>query len=134
MQAIPNNIVIFDGVCNLCNGFVQRLIKIDKSHKLQFVSLQSPVAIALLAQHHYNAHELQTVVFVKNGKLYIKSNAILAIAKTVGGLWQLLYCGKIIPCALRDYAYSYVASKRYKWFGKLDTCMMPTKELQERFL
>ncbi len=129
----PNNIVLFDGVCNLCNGFVQKLIRIDKAKKLHFASLQSDYAKSLL-KDSIDVNNLHSVVFYTNEKLLVKSDAVLAIAKCIGGAYSLLAILKFFPRFIRDYVYDIIAANRYKWFGKQASCWMPNATLKERFL
>jgi predicted DCC family thiol-disulfide oxidoreductase YuxK len=129
-----DNVILFDGVCNLCNGFVQFIIKRDTKKKFRFASLQSDAAKDLIEKHHLDSFQLKTVIFIQCNIVYTQSSAVLHIAKALGGFWKLLYVGIIVPKSIRDYLYKFVSKKRYEWFGKSATCMMPTAELQERFL
>lgn len=126
------NILFFDGTCVLCNRLVDFLIRKDKTHLLYYSSLQGETAKNNLAPEI--AKKLDTIVFFQNGNSYIKSNAILQVAKTLGGGWQLLYGFKIIPRFIRDLAYNLIANNRYKWFGENDICRIPTKEDRGKLL
>lgn len=127
-------VILFDGVCNLCSGFVQFIIKRDKSGKFKFASLQSVYAKDKLKSTGINSDELSTVVFISGNRIYTKSTAALKIAKELGGSWRLLYPLIIIPKFLRDGVYNLIAKNRYKWFGKQESCMLPDPELRSRFL
>ena len=125
-------IIFFDGVCNLCNGAVQFIIKRDPSAKFKFAPLQSTQADQLLSEKLTKS--LDSIVLYDGGKEYTKSTAALNIAKELSGPWRLFLVFKILPKKVRDWVYDLVASKRYKWFGKRDHCMLPTPELKKRFL
>lgn len=127
-------IVLFDGVCNLCNGFVQFAIEHDKQAKLKFTSLQSDAAQQLLEPLGQADQPLDSVILVENGKLYTKSAAGLRILRHFGGTWRLFYGLIIFPKLIRDFVYDIIANNRYKWFGKKNECWIPTPELRSRFL
>ena len=129
-----HGILLFDGVCNLCNGFVQFVIPRDPKGYYKFVSLQSETGKAILEQYGLSTDELSTVVLVENGKVYTHSGVALKIVKHLSGLWPLLQVFWIIPRFIRDAIYRWVARNRYKWFGKREACWMPTPELQSRFM
>ncbi|KAA0546124.1 thiol-disulfide oxidoreductase DCC family protein [Bacillus sp. BGMRC 2118] len=127
-------IVLFDGVCNLCNGAVQFLIKHDKKERLRFASLQSETGQKILTEYGYSTNQFDSIILVSNQKVYEKSDAALAICSEIGGVFSLCKVMYIIPKRLRDSLYSLIARNRYKWFGKQDYCMLPTPELRKRFL
>ena len=126
--------ILFDGVCNLCNGFVVFTIKRDPDAKFKFASLQSEEGEKLQKEFGMIPDEISTMVLVDNDRYYIKSDAALRIFKNLSGLWSLLYIFIVIPKPVRDFVYDIIAKNRYKWFGKLDQCMLPTPELKKRFL
>ena len=128
------SIILFDGVCNLCNGFVNFIIKRDRKNHFHFGSLQSAKGQELLRLHHYKATDLSTVVLLENGHMFIQSSAVLRIATRLGGVWILLKVFYIIPAFIRDPVYSLVARHRYRLFGQRDACMIPTPELNSRFI
>jgi predicted DCC family thiol-disulfide oxidoreductase YuxK len=128
------NIVLFDGVCNLCNGAVNFLIDCDKSNRLHFASLQSEVGQEILQYYGLNTTDFDTFVFLNKGKLFTRSTAALEIVKTIGGFWSFLYIFRFIPAFIRDGIYNLVAKNRYKLFGKRNACRMPTPELKAKFL
>lgn len=128
-------VILFDGVCNLCNGFVQFVIRHDAAGRFRFTSLQSEAGQKLLATHGTAvAATPETVILVEAGRLYTHSTAVLRILRGLGGIWQLAYGGMLLPRALRDALYRFVARHRYQWFGQQDACLLPTPELAQRFL
>jgi len=129
-----NPILLFDGVCNLCNGFVQFMIRIDPNGIFQFASLQSETGQKLLTQHNLPLKELKSVVLIHNNKAYTRSDVPLEAARILGSFWQLFYGYKILPKAFRDAVYNWIANNRYRWFGKQEECWLPTPDLQKRFI
>lgn len=127
-------VIFFDGFCNLCNGAVQFTIKRDRKNIFRFASLQSNYAKEKLIDFTFQAKQGESMVLLENGKLYERSTAALRVAKRLGGLWPMLYAFIIIPRFIRDAVYNYVAKNRYKWFGKQESCWVPTPELKEKFL
>lgn len=134
MPTSQQAVLLFDGVCNLCNGFVQFVVKRDPQGIFKFTSLQSEAGQQLMQDHGFNSDKINTVILIKNGKAYSRSDAPLQVVRLFSGLWPLLYIFIIIPKGIRDFIYDWVAKNRYKWFGKKDQCMIPTPELKERFL
>ena len=128
-----NKIVLFDGVCNFCESSVQFIIKHDKSNSLKFASLQSNLGQELLTKYNM-PKKLEGVVFIENGKAYYKSSAALRIARYFGGFWRVLLIFGIFPVSITDFGYDIIAKNRYKWFGKKESCMIPTPEVRSRFL
>ncbi len=128
------SILFFDGVCNLCNGFVQWMIKRDPDGKFHFASLQSEFAQSFLKAHEQDLTSLKTVMLFHQGQLYIESDVSLEVAYHLGFPWKILYPIKLIPRIIRDNIYRWIASNRYRWFGKQEACMIPTAALQNRFL
>jgi predicted DCC family thiol-disulfide oxidoreductase YuxK len=128
-----SSIILFDGVCNLCNGFVQFVIRNDKAKKFKFGSLQSANAQQLLTKYDIT-NELKTVIFILQGKVYYKSTAALKILKQLNFPLPILYCLILVPKFIRDYFYDIISRNRYKWFGQKETCMIPTPELRSRFI
>jgi predicted DCC family thiol-disulfide oxidoreductase YuxK len=127
-------VVLFDGVCNLCNGFVRFVIRRDRQARFKFGSLQSRGAKELLSRRSNSAAIPDSVVLWENGTVYTESSAALRIARMLGFPWSLAYALVIVPKKLRDAIYSLVARNRYRWFGKRDVCMIPTPDLRDRFL
>jgi predicted DCC family thiol-disulfide oxidoreductase YuxK len=128
------SIILFDGICNLCNASVQFILKHDKNENFLFASLQSDAAAKLLLQEKYKKNHLQSVVLIEEKKISDKSTAILRIARSLGGFWKLLYVFIIIPKALRDMVYDFIAKHRYQWFGKRDTCLLNIEDYKNRFI
>ncbi|WP_366248259.1 thiol-disulfide oxidoreductase DCC family protein [Terribacillus aidingensis] len=126
-------IILFDGVCNLCNSSVQFIIKHDKAAYFNFASLQSDFG-GQLKETKQIPDNVDSIILVENGKVYMQSSAILRIARNLDGVWKLAAAALIIPRPIRDMVYRYVAKNRYRWFGKQDQCMLPSPELKERFL
>jgi predicted DCC family thiol-disulfide oxidoreductase YuxK len=127
-------IVLFDGVCNFCNASVNFVIDHDAHKRLRFAALQSDAGQALLKRFGLRRDDFDTAVVVENGRAYRKSSAALRIAWNLGGWWSLAGVLFAIPPFLRDGAYDLLARNRYRWFGKMESCRMPTPELRERFL
>jgi len=127
-------ILLFDGVCNLCNASVNFVIRRDPAKRFRFASLQSPAGQELLKKFGLETEKFDTVVLVEGNRHYARSDAALEVARRMRGFWKLLYVFKIIPRLIRDPLYNWVARNRYRWFGKKDQCMLPAPELKERFL
>jgi len=126
-------VVLFDGYCNLCNGAVRFVLERDSKRVFDFAALSWPVGEAL--KHEYpELEEVDSIVLYNGEKVYVKSSAALKIAGELGGLWPMARIFWIVPRFLRDAIYGFVARNRYSWFGKKDTCMMPTAETEKRFL
>lgn len=135
-KQIPRDkpILLFDGVCNLCNGLVQFIIKRDPHAHFRFTALQSEAGQSLLLEAGLDPSALNTVVMFDSGQFYTHSNVPLQIAWHLGGFWRVFYIFKVIPKWIRDRLYDWIAQNRYKWFGKKDSCMIPTPALKQRFL
>ncbi len=127
-------IVFFDGICNLCEGSVKFIIKRDKNKKFKFISFQSEKGKKLLKEYHYTNDKFDTLVLLKEKKIFTKSSAALFIAKELNGLWKLPYIFIVLPKFIRDSVYLFVSKNRYKWFGKKDSCRLSNPELKSRFL
>ena len=127
-------IVLFDGECNLCNGTVQFIIKNDPRLHFRFAALQSERGKALLAEYGLQNAQIDSVVLIVADKVWLKSDAALRIALNLSGLWPLCFAWVIIPRPWRDHIYDFIARNRYKWFGKQESCWLPTPELRQRFL
>jgi predicted DCC family thiol-disulfide oxidoreductase YuxK len=139
MESTPNGmrdarIVLFDGVCNVCNSAVNFIIDRDPKALFRFASLQSPQGIALAASHGVDPSKLSTMVLIDDGKAYTDSTALLRVARQLRAPWPLAYVGMIIPRTLRNGAYRVLVANRYRWFGKSESCRIPTPEIRSRFL
>jgi len=135
MNNSANAIILFDGVCNLCSASVQLVIRNDPKGYFQFASLQSIAGKELMLQ--YNLAEWDTpesLVLIENGKAYQFSTAALRIARKLKGLYPLLYIFIIVPPFIRNSVYNFIAKNRYKWWGKQESCWLPSPELKMRFL
>lgn len=127
-------VILFDGVCNLCNSSVQYVIRHDKDAVFKFASLQSDTGQQLLHKYQLPQNNFNSFVLVEDDKVYTRSGAALRVARKLSGIVKLLYGFIIVPAFLRDAVYNFIARNRYKWFGKKDTCMIPTPALKSRFL
>jgi predicted DCC family thiol-disulfide oxidoreductase YuxK len=127
-------ILLFDGVCNLCNGSVRWVIARDPAAQFRFASLQSEAGRALLAEHGLPPDAMDTVVLVDGKAHWRKSDAALELLRRLGGIWGFLSLLRLVPRALRDPPYDLIARNRYRWWGKRDECWLPTPELRARFL
>lgn len=134
---IPKNkkLILFDGVCNLCNSSIQFIIKNDKKNLFLFSPLQSNIAQEIIKSFNINTAEIDSVLlYSKKDGLSQKSTAALKIAHQLGFPQNLLSVFFIVPRFIRDWIYEYIAKNRYKWFGKRDSCMVPTPDLQSKFI
>lgn len=127
-------LVLFDGVCNFCNFWVRFALKHDKKGKLKFTSLQGETAKTVLPQFGIDPYIITSVIFIENGIAYHESTAALKICRHLDGGWKLFYALIIIPTFIRDGIYKWIAKNRYKWFGKQESCMLPTAEQRARFV
>ncbi len=134
VKKLPDNLILFDGVCNLCNASVNFVIDRDPQAKFSFASLQSEAGQLLLTHCGMDVEALESVMLWKQGKLYTKSRAALEIARGLSGAWPVLYIFRLVPRFIRDSVYNFIASHRYKWFGKSDQCRMPAPGIRKRFI
>jgi len=128
-----SSIVLFDGVCNFCNGAVNFIIRHDHESKFRFAPLQSAIGQELRAKYAI-ADDVDSIVLIDNDTAFTHSAAALRIARGLGGIWSLAYGFIVVPAVIRDYLYGTFANYRYKLFGKTDVCMMPTPDVKDRFL
>lgn len=129
-----NPVILFDGVCNLCNGSVQFVIKHDKAGLFTFASLQSEAGQKLLNEYQIPGTDLSSFILIQDEKAYTKSTAALLVVKQLKGVVKYLYIFRVIPTFIRDGVYNFVARNRYRWFGRNESCMIPSPELRARFL
>ncbi|MFT6698781.1 MAG: putative DCC family thiol-disulfide oxidoreductase YuxK [Porticoccaceae bacterium] len=137
MFDLPENkkIVIFDGVCNLCNSSVLKVIKNDKKNTFLFAALQSKSGQEIINYLKIDISKIDSIILYEPGVSYdIKSTAVLKVMNDFGGLWFLTQAFFIFPEGLRNFIYDYIAKNRYKWFGKKESCMIPTPKLIIKFL
>ena len=137
MIDIPKDkkIIITDGVCNLCNGIVLKIIKYDMRNTFLFANLQSEAGKELTKYLGIDTKKIDAIILYEPGVSYeIKSNAALKIMDDFGGFWKLTFVLRVFPVSFRDVIYDIIAKNRYKWFGKKESCMMPTPEMKAKFL
>jgi predicted DCC family thiol-disulfide oxidoreductase YuxK len=138
-ESKPNPIVLYDGVCGLCNRAVQFLLKRDRHDRFRFAALQSDFAANLLQRHGIDPTKLDTVYAVvnhgeTNETLLAKGDAFLLFAKVLGGIWSVARLGRLIPRPVRNWLYDFVAANRYRVFGKAESCMLPDPAYKHKFL
>ncbi len=127
-------IIFFDGTCNLCESSVKFIIKRDVKRRFKFVPFQSEAGKLLLEKNNYSNESFDTLVLLKNDKIYTKSSAVLLILKELNKLWILFYIFVLIPKFIKDPIYLFISKNRYKWFGKKAGCIVPPKEIKDRFI
>lgn len=127
-------VILFDGVCNLCNGAVIFIIKRDNYDVFRFAALQSEPGRKLVAELRIDTSKTDSIILVDGDSYYTKSSAALSIARHLSGGYPLLYAFIILPRFIRDPLYELIANNRYRWFGKKESCMIPTPELKAKFL
>ncbi len=127
-------ILFFDGVCNLCNGTVQWVIRQDSQQAIQFAALQSETAKLKLSSSGIDVQKLESLVFLEDGVVYTHSDAALRLARVLGSPWSWVGIFIYVPKFIRDTVYRFIAKNRYAWFGKQESCLMPTPDLKKRFL
>lgn len=131
---IHNQLILFDGVCNLCNNSVQFVIKRDKKNTYLFAPLQSTIGQQIIQEFDIDTAKTDSILLYNNGKLYSKSTAALQVAMKLGFPVNLLGIFLIVPAFIRNWVYDFIAKNRYKWYGKKAACMIPTPELKAKFL
>jgi predicted DCC family thiol-disulfide oxidoreductase YuxK len=125
-------IVLFDGVCNLCNGWVRFILRHDRHRRFKLAPLQSPAGEALLERHRLG--NADSIVLIEDGAAFARSSAVVRILRRLPFPWNLGWLGWIVPRPLRDAIYSWVGRNRYRWFGRLDRCPVPGSDIADRFL
>lgn len=131
---LPDHLILFDGVCNLCNTSVHFVIDRDSSRTFRYASLQSALGQSIQERFGRNPQQIDSVVYVENGRYYDRSTAALKIARHLDGFWRWLYVFILIPPMIRNVVYDWIGRNRYRWFGKQDACRMPTPELRALFV
>jgi len=126
-------VVLFDGVCKLCNGSVNFVIRRDRKGRLKLAPLQSDYGRAVLKKHAMELNSMDSMMLLEGGRLTVKSTALIRISKYFGGAWPLCMIVLIIPRYIRDFIYDIIAKNRYRWFGKYDTCRLPDPKHEDRF-
>ena len=127
-------IVLFDGVCNFCNGYVDFVIRRDPARKVRFAALQSAAGQRILGEFGLSGEPLSTLIVVEDDRYFTASTAVLRIVRGLSGLWPALYIFILIPPFIRNALYGWFARNRYRWFGKRDVCRLPGPGEQERFI
>ena len=126
--------ILFDGVCNLCDSSVNFILRHDKKNRLLFAPLQSTAGRELASQFGFSPDYMGSLIFVENGKAYTRSSAALRIAAYLNGAWPLLKVLLVVPVFIRDSVYDWIGRNRYRWFGKKESCTIPTPALRARFI
>lgn len=134
MDAKSKSIVVFDGMCNFCNGSVNFIIARDPSNRFSFASIQSKAGKKVLLEFGFDESCVDTFLLVKEGRCFVRTDAALEVVKELSGLWFVLLVLKVIPRPIRDYFYGLLAANRYRLFGKRESCVVPTSEVKGRFL
>jgi len=137
ISALPKDkkIILFDGICNLCDASVQFIVKHDKKDSFRFVALQSDLGKKIITYIGIDSTKIDSLILYEPGKAYYyKSQAVLRIATELGGIYHLIRLAAVIPKSILNSVYDYVANKRYQWFGKKESCMLPSAELHAKFL
>ena len=127
-------IILFDGVCNLCNGWVRFLIPRDLNGTFRFAAQQSPAGQAIIEDHIGGAGELSSVILIEGNAIYVESDAVLRILARLGPPWSWITFFRIIPRRVRDACYRFIAQHRYRWFGRTEVCQVPSAEMRSRFI
>ena len=127
-------IILFDGVCNFCNGAVNFVIRRDRDAVFRFATLQSETGKALQEQYGFNDPQMSSFILIHEGRAYTRSAAALKVGALLPGVWKLSKVFRIIPAFVRDAVYNFIARNRYKWFGRKNACMIPAPGIRERFL
>jgi predicted DCC family thiol-disulfide oxidoreductase YuxK len=127
-------IIVFDGQCNLCNKWVQFILKYDRDKKFKFCALQSKTGQKINTVFLKEMKEGKTIIYINGKSMYLKSTATFYILRELSGVWSFFFILVSIPRPIRDYLYDFIAKNRYKWFGKAERCLVPTKETMSRFI
>lgn len=130
----PGPVILFDGVCNFCNAGINFIIRQDKEKAFRFAPLQSTAGQRLLAQYGLSSQKMDSFILIDNGKVYQKSAAGLRVYNKLPWYWKWTKIGWIAPRFFRDAVYDLIARNRYKWFGKKETCMVPSADVRSRFI
>lgn len=133
-MSISHKIILFDGVCNLCNSSINFIIKKDPKNVFKFTALQSEIGQQYIETFNIDPSKTDSIILIDGDKHYIKSSAALTIAKSLKGGYPLLYGFMVVPRFIRNWVYDYIAKNRYQWYGKKESCMIPTPELKSKFL
>jgi predicted DCC family thiol-disulfide oxidoreductase YuxK len=128
------SVLLFDGVCNLCNSSVKWVLLRDKKGEFKFAAIQSEAGQSLLKSFGLDNQPLESVILISGRQAYIKSDAAIKVASKLGGIWTIALFFRLVPRPVRDAIYDWVAKNRYRWFGKQEQCLLPQPEWKDRFL
>ena len=128
------NVILFDGVCNFCNGTINWILQHDKKNEFRFATLQSTYGKQVVERFKLTSDYLDTVILIENEKVYLRSQAILRIIKRIGGIYSILGIFSIVPAPILNFFYNIVAKYRYRWFGKRESCMVPDASIKQKFI
>ncbi len=132
---MQKKIIVFDGVCNLCNSSITQVIERDKNNQYVFASIQGETGKKLIKERDINTDLIDSIILIDPGvAYYTKSTAAIKVIKSFGGIYSLFGVFEYLPESIRDAVYDYIAKNRYKWYGKKNACMIPTPELKDKFL
>jgi predicted DCC family thiol-disulfide oxidoreductase YuxK len=134
LSMVPTPLILFDGVCRLCTGTVLFVIRRDRGKRFRFASMQSQLGQELLRRFGLSPDDLKTFVLVEEDGHFTKSTAALRVAAGLGGLWPVVSLLTVIPKPIRDGVYDWLARNRYRWFGRLEQCLVPVPDVQDRFI
>ena len=127
-------VILFDGVCNFCNGTINWILQHDKKNEFRFATLQSTYGKQVVERFKLTSDYLDTVILIENEKVYLRSQAILRIIKRIGGIYSILGIFSIVPAPILNFFYNIVAKYRYRWFGKRESCMVPDASIKQKFI
>jgi len=131
---MSEQVILFDGVCKLCNASVNFIIRHDPKAYFRFAPLQSEFAQKILVSNDISTENFESLVLVENDQVFLKSTATLKIARKLNGLWPVFYVLIFLPIPIRDFFYNLIAKHRYRIFGRKNTCMIPGKDMMKRFI
>jgi predicted DCC family thiol-disulfide oxidoreductase YuxK len=131
---IPDNLVLFDGVCNLCTASVQFIIRHDRAGIFYFAPLQSDIGREICQSRGLDPAAVETFMLISGGRILMRSDAAIEVVSRFGGAWKFVTIFRLIPRVARDWIYSTIARNRYRWFGRTDACMIPAPDVKARFL
>jgi len=131
---LNKKIILFDGVCNLCNNLINKIIRLDKHDKFLFASLQGKKGKEIIKEFNLQEKNIDSIVLYSNKEIKIKSRAVINIIFNINPLFRFIIIFRIIPSFILDIIYDYVSKRRYKWFGKKNKCMIPDKNIQSKFI
>jgi predicted DCC family thiol-disulfide oxidoreductase YuxK len=133
-SATASPVLLFDGMCNLCTGAVGFVLAHEAEATLRFAPIQSPAGARLMRDFGFDPADAKTFVLIADRRIYVRSDAAVRLARYLRGMWKLLGLIRVVPRPVRDFVYDLVARNRYRWFGRRDACMVPTRELKARFV